>query len=133
MVINSVAATTLSSTAPLAPKQEFSKLLSGRPGSPVDASKATAKPAKIIGPGDAAEGHQIANSSVSARAIDRVSAAQRSLDQVLASARAGKTFSPAELLAMQAQVYRASQELDLAGKVVEKVTSGVKQILQTQV
>jgi hypothetical protein len=30
-------------------------------------------------------------------------------------------------------VYRASQELDLAGKVVEKATAGVKQILQTQV
>jgi hypothetical protein len=29
-------------------------------------------------------------------------------------------------------VYRASQELDLAGKVVEKATSGVKQVLQTQ-
>lgn len=47
-------------------------------------------------------------------------------------AESGRTFSPAELLAMQAYTYRASQELELAGKVVEKATSGLKQVLQTQ-
>ncbi len=66
------------------------------------------------------------------KVLDQVTAAQRRLDQVLALAQSGKTFTPAELLAMQAQVYRASQELDLAGKVVEKATAGVKQVLQTQ-
>jgi hypothetical protein len=64
--------------------------------------------------------------------VDEVNAAQNRLDQILALAESGKTFSPAELLAFQAHVYRASQELDLAGKVVEKATSGVKQLLQTQ-
>ncbi|MBI3183617.1 MAG: hypothetical protein HYZ28_15880 [Myxococcales bacterium] len=67
-----------------------------------------------------------------AEAFDRVAAAQRRIDKVLELAQSGKTFTPAELLAMQAQVYRSSQELDLAGKVVEKATSGVKQVLQTQ-
>jgi hypothetical protein len=55
------------------------------------------------------------------------------MDEVLRLAESGKVFSPAELLALQAQVYRASQELDLAGKVVEKATGGVRQVLQTQV
>ena len=68
-----------------------------------------------------------------ARAIDQVSSAQTRMDKVLELAQSGKTFSPAELLALQTQMYRASQELDLAGKVVEKATGGVKQVLQTQV
>ena len=38
-----------------------------------------------------------------------------------------------ELLAVQAGVYKFSQELELTSKVVEKATSGVKQTLQTQV
>jgi len=68
-----------------------------------------------------------------ARAIDQVSAAQTRMEKVLELAQSGKTFTPAELLALQTQMYRASQELDLAGKVVEKATGGVKQVLQTQV
>ncbi len=65
--------------------------------------------------------------------LDRVGEAQKRLDRILALAESGRSFSPAELLAFQAHVYRASQELDLAGKVVEKATGGVKQVLQTQV
>ena len=68
-----------------------------------------------------------------AKMIDHVSAAQKRMDAVLELAQSGKSFTPAELLSLQTQMYRASQELDLAGKVVEKATGGVKQILQTQV
>ena len=67
------------------------------------------------------------------RVLDRVGEAQKRLDHILELAESGRSFSPAELLALQAHVYRASQELDLAGKVVEKATGGVKQVLQTQV
>jgi hypothetical protein len=48
-------------------------------------------------------------------------------------ALSGKQFSPTELLAMQAGVYRFSQELDLTSKVVQQFASGVKQTLNTQV
>jgi hypothetical protein len=65
--------------------------------------------------------------------VDRVSQAQKRLDHILKLAESGRAFTPAELLAFQAHVYQASQELDLAGKVVEKATSGVKQVLQTQI
>jgi hypothetical protein len=65
--------------------------------------------------------------------LDRLQSAQHRMDEVLRLAESGKTFSPAELLALQAHVYRASQQLDLAGKVVDKATGGVKQVLQTQV
>ena len=67
------------------------------------------------------------------RLIDQVAAAQQRMDAVLELAQSGKSFTPAELISLQSQMYRASQELDLAGKVVEKATGGVKQILQTQV
>ena len=76
---------------------------------------------------------QGARSQQAVQVLDRVTEAQKRLDNLLALAESGRSFTPAELLAVQAHVYRASQELDLAGKVVEKATGGVKQVLQTQV
>jgi hypothetical protein len=58
---------------------------------------------------------------------------QNQLDKIIAKASSGKQFSNQELLAMQAGVYKFSQELELTSKVVEKATSGVKQTMQTQV
>lgn len=66
------------------------------------------------------------------KVVDQVTQAQARLDKILALAQSGKSFTPAELLALQAQVASASQQLDLAGKVVEKATGGIKQVLQTQ-
>lgn len=62
-----------------------------------------------------------------------VEAAQSRLDALLGQAAQGRTFSPAELLALQTTAYRTGQVLDLAGKVVDKAAGGVKQTLQTQV
>jgi hypothetical protein len=76
---------------------------------------------------------QAARSQQAVQVLDRVTEAQKRLDNLLALAESGRSFTPAELLAVQAHVYRASQELDLAGKVVEKAAGGVKQVLQTQV
>jgi hypothetical protein len=86
-----------------------------------------------VAPGGRVDSVQSAWSPQAAQMLDRVSQAQKRLDHILKLAESGRTFSPAELLAFQAHVYRASQELDLAGKVVEKATSGVKQTLNTQV
>jgi hypothetical protein len=55
------------------------------------------------------------------------------MDRILALAASGRTFSPAELLALQAGVAEASQTVDLAGKVLDRVSGGVKTLLQTQV
>jgi hypothetical protein len=76
---------------------------------------------------------QAAREQQAVRMLDRVGEAQQRMDHILALAESGRSFSATELMAFQAQVYRASQELDLAGKVVEKATGGVKQVLQTQV
>ena len=65
--------------------------------------------------------------------LARVAAAQARMDRILALAASGRTFSPAELLALQAGVAEASQTVDLAGKVLDRVSGGVKTLLQTQV
>jgi hypothetical protein len=65
----------------------------------------------------------------SARRIQECSAL---VDRAVRAARAGHAFRPEELLALQAGVYRHSQELDLASKLVDKGTSSVRQLLQSQ-
>jgi hypothetical protein len=65
--------------------------------------------------------------------LARVSAAQARMDRILALAASGRTFTPAELLSLQAGVAEASQTVDLAGKVLDRVSGGVKTVLQTQV
>ena len=134
------------------PKAEsFGKLMKPKPGAPQrgqdpalqqaqsaqKAEKLGAAPAKAPAQ-KVAQAAQVQTAPVSqkpeaASLINEVSAAQQKLDGLLKMAESGRTFSPAELLAFQAHAYRASQELDLAGKVVEKATGGVKQTLNTQV
>ncbi len=65
--------------------------------------------------------------------IDHLAVAQNRMERVLALAESGRHFTPAELLSLQTSMYQSTQELDLAGKVVEKATSGIRQILQTQI
>jgi hypothetical protein len=65
--------------------------------------------------------------------LNKVVDGQNKLDEIIKMATSGKTYGNQELLAIQAAVYKFSQELDLTSKVVEKATSGVKQTMQTQV
>jgi hypothetical protein len=65
--------------------------------------------------------------------LDHVVEGQNKLDSIIKMSLSGKKFSHQELLAIQAGVYKFSQELELTSKVVEKATSGVKQTMQTQV
>jgi hypothetical protein len=58
---------------------------------------------------------------------------QRDLDRIIQQASAGKPFSNAELLSLQASMYRYTQELDLVSRVVEKATTGLKDVVKTQV
>ena len=114
--------------------ESFNKVLKGQ--SPENAPIPVNNPpsdAKVAQPGkcrvEASEPKQVTASKV----IDSVAQAQNRMEEILKVAESGKSFSPAELLSLQTHVYRASQELDLAGKVVEKATGGIKQVLQTQV
>ena len=67
------------------------------------------------------------------KVLTSVVSGQGKMDKIIKLATSGRTFNPTELLAIQAGVYKFSQELELTSKVVEKATDGVKQTLQTQV
>lgn len=72
-------------------------------------------------------------SALAREALVSIERAQRRLDAVLEAARRGRTFTAAELLALQAQAYRCSQTLDVASRAVEQMAQGVKQAVNTQV
>ena len=67
------------------------------------------------------------------KVLNRVVSGQDKMSKIIKLATSGRAFNPTELLAIQAGVYKFSQELELTSKVVEKATDGVKQTLQTQV
>ena len=79
------------------------------------------------------EGTQKTSESGLKALLGQVVEGQNKLDQIIKMATSGKTYGNQELLAIQASVYKFSQELELTRKVVEKATSGVKQTMQTQV
>ncbi len=62
--------------------------------------------------------------------LSRVARGERLVEQVVRRGARGEAFSPEELLVIQAQVYRASQDLELLSKLVEKGTGAVKTVLQ---
>ncbi len=64
-----------------------------------------------------------------AKSIDH---GRRSLDRAIAHGHAGRTLSQEELLALQATVYRYTQELEIASKLVDKSTTAVRTTLQSQ-
>jgi hypothetical protein len=114
-------------------KEKFGKVLSEVGPKPVAPPAQQQPPTHASAVQKAAPGKSQVGAPQAVKVIDQVAGAPKRRDRVRAVAPSGKTFTPAELLAMQAHVYRASQELDLAGKVVEKATGGVKQVLQTQI
>ena len=65
--------------------------------------------------------------------IEQLAGGQDKMSNIMNLALSGKKFSSSELLAMQAGIYRFSQELEITSKVVEKATSGIKQTMNTQV
>lgn len=81
----------------------------------------------------AAEATALPEPSFVSGLVRGVAEGQREMDRIIRLAASGRTFSPSQLLGLQARVYRLSQELDLASKLVEKATSGVKQAMSTQV
>lgn len=111
------AAAAASPAAPVAPQQaSFSALLASRsPAPPPPSSAQQARPSPALA------------------ALEGVERAQRRLDDVLAAARKGRTFTAQELLGLQAEAYRVVQTVDLASKLVEQGAQSVKQALNAQV
>lgn len=64
--------------------------------------------------------------------VHSIAQGERLLQGVIQAARHGTAFSNEQLIAIQAGVYRYTQELELAGKLVDKATGAVRQTLQSQ-
>ena len=55
------------------------------------------------------------------------------IDGMLAQARRGRTFSPQELLCLQADAHRFAQTVEFAARAVEHGVQGLRQALNAQV
>jgi hypothetical protein len=60
-------------------------------------------------------------------------AGEKRLDAILDAAARGKTFTAAELLAMQATVFRYSQTVEVLSRATDRLVGAVKQTLGTPV
>jgi hypothetical protein len=59
--------------------------------------------------------------------------AENKMDAMIAAARNGKAFSASELLAIQVEVFRYSQTVEVISRSTDKLVGAVKQTLGTQV
>ena len=65
--------------------------------------------------------------------LERTLGGEQRVDTLLAAAARGKTFSPSELLALQATVFRYSQAVEVVSRATDKLVGAVKQTMGTQV
>lgn len=65
--------------------------------------------------------------------LEHTAGTERRIDTLLAAAARGKTFSPGELLALQATVFRYSQAVEIVSRATDKLVGAVKQTMGTQV
>jgi hypothetical protein len=65
--------------------------------------------------------------------FERAVGAEKQVDALLEAAARGKTFTPAQLLAMQATVARYSQTVEVVSRVADRLVGAVKQTMGTQV
>jgi hypothetical protein len=65
--------------------------------------------------------------------VEGALAAERRVETLLVAAARGKTFSPTELLALQASVFRYAQAVEVVSRAADKLVGAVKQTMGTQV
>ena len=72
-------------------------------------------------------------SAVWERLAEQALAADRQIEAIIAAARRGQTFSAAELLSLQLQVFRYAQTVEVISRATDKLIGALKQTLGTQV
>lgn len=65
-------------------------------------------------------------------ALRRMAEGDRALATIVSGGAGAAPIDSGELLRLQATVYRSTQELDLAGRLLDKATQAVKTTLQSQ-
>jgi uncharacterized protein YPO0396 len=66
------------------------------------------------------------------QALDGLEAGRRRLDEIISQARAGRSFRPAELLALQAEVHRIGEEVALTQRLTEEGLASVRRLWSMQ-
>jgi len=122
---------TISNNRPGRPSRErsFTAVLDERAGAaPTRAAVSTPKPPTTKPPAANA-----ASASPVRALLERTLGGEQRIDTLLAAAARGKTFSPSELLALQATVFRYSQAVEVVSRATDKLVGAVKQTMGTQV
>jgi hypothetical protein len=65
--------------------------------------------------------------------VDRLKAGQGRLNTLISQSTSGRTYSPQEMIGLQAEISTITSEIQLCSKIVEQGVNGVKQTLQMQV
>jgi hypothetical protein len=93
-----------------------------------------ARPPATAPPSPAATGSPPKTQPSAIRAlVETTLAAERQIDAVLAAARRGASFSPAQLIELQARVFQHSQTVEVLSRGVDRVVGAARQALTTQV
>jgi hypothetical protein len=58
---------------------------------------------------------------------------ERRVDALVQASMSGRTFTVQELIGMQAMVFRYTQELEVASRLIDRAAGAIKTTLQTQV
>jgi hypothetical protein len=90
-------------------------------------------PAPGRAPGPGAPGATAPRRAHAPAALRDIEAARARIDLLLEEARRGRSFSPQELLCLQADAHRFAQTVELAARAVEHGVQGLRQALQSQV
>src|SRR4051794_14036194 len=98
-----------------------------RPAPAATSSKRPAPPAAGARPAPS-----ITTSPVRAM-LERTMRAEKQVDALLEAAARGKTFTPAQLLAMQATVAGYSQTIEVVSRLTDRLLGAVRQTMGTQV
>jgi hypothetical protein len=59
-----------------------------------------------------------------------INSGEKTMRTAIESMRGGSDLSPLQLIALQAGVYRYSEVIDLASRLVDRATSGIKTVVQ---
>jgi hypothetical protein len=80
-----------------------------------------------------APSHQTSHLPQTGDVLNQIEVGRQKLEQMIAQARAGRSFSPRELLCMQAELYQIIEQSSLAQRVAEEGVSSVKRLWNIQV
>jgi hypothetical protein len=81
-------------------------------------------------PHDPAHGSASAFAAVLQSLAHEVQGGESLARSALGAARAGRALGPAELIALQAGIYRYGDAVDLASRLVDRATAAVKTVMQ---